>query len=216
VHDLGRLGVSNAIWDKPGKLTAAEFERVRLHPYLSGRILAFVRYPRPVGWLAVEHHERLDGSGYPQGSNGNAMTLASRILAVADAYRTWVEPRPYRPACSADEAAVQLLSKARAGRLDGGAVDTVLCAAGQHVRRHPQLPAGPTPREIEVLKFVALGHRHSEIAERLVISHKTARHHVEHIYGKIGVPIAPWHASTPPDTGWSATSESHRASSAGR
>jgi HD-GYP domain-containing protein (c-di-GMP phosphodiesterase class II)/DNA-binding CsgD family transcriptional regulator len=187
VHDLGRLGVSNAIWDKPGKLTAAEFERVRFHPYLSGRILALSDALAPLGALAVEHHERLDGSGYPQGINGNAITLASRILAVADAYRTWVEPRPHRPACPADQAAVQLLGEARAGRLDGGAVDAVLCAAGQHVRRHPQLPAGLTPREIEVLKLVALGLKHSEIAERLVISHKTARHHVEHIYGKIGV-----------------------------
>ena len=187
VHDLGRLGVSNAIWDKPGALTGPEFERVRLHPYLSQRILALSEDLAPLGALAVEHHERLDGSGYPRGLTGNAISLASRILAVADAYRTRLEPRPYRPACPAGEVAVQLRAEARAGRLDGGAVEAVLCAAGQHVRRHPQLPAGLTPREVEVLKLVALGLKYSEIAERLVISRKTARNHVEHIYAKIGV-----------------------------
>jgi HD-GYP domain-containing protein (c-di-GMP phosphodiesterase class II) len=191
VHDLGRLGVSNAIWDKPGKLASAEFERVRLHPYLSERILALSDALAPLGALAVEHHERLDGSGYPRGISGNAMTLPSRILAVADAYRTWVEPRPHRPACTAPDVAVQLRGEARAGRLDGGAVDAVLRAAGQPVTRRPQLPAGLTPREVEVLRLIAIGLKYSEIAERLVISRKTARNHVEHIYAKIGVSNRP-------------------------
>jgi DNA-binding NarL/FixJ family response regulator len=87
--------------------------------------------------------------------------------------------------------AVQLRGEARAGRLDGGAVDAVLCAAGQPVTRRPQLPAGLTPREVEVLRLVALGLKHSEIADRLVISRKTARNHVEHIYSKIGVSNRP-------------------------
>ena len=100
--------VSNAIWDKPGTLTASEFERVRLHPYLSERILAFSQTLAPLGALAVEHHERLDGSGYPRGISANAITLPSRILAAADAYRTRVEPRPHRPACTAGEAAIEL------------------------------------------------------------------------------------------------------------
>ena len=187
VHDLGRLGVSNAIWDKPGELTAAEFERVRLHPYLTERILALSADLAPLGALAVEHHERLDGSGYPRGLTGNTLTLPSRILAAADAYRTRVEPRPHRPACPADDVAVKLRAEARAGRLDGGAVEAVLRAAGQPGRRHPQLPAGLTAREVEVLKLMALGLKDSDIAERLVISRPTARHHVEHIYTKIGV-----------------------------
>src|SRR6201997_882449 len=187
VHDLGRLGVSNAIWDKQGPLTAAEFERVRLHPYLTQRILASSAHLAPLGALAVEHHERLDGSGYPRGLTGNATTIPSRILAVADAYKTRVEPRPHRPACPATEVAVQLRREAREGRLDGAAGESVLCAAGQRARRHPQLPAGLTPREVEVLRLIAIGLSHSEIAERLVISRRTARHHVEHIYTKIGV-----------------------------
>ena len=187
VHDLGRLGISNAIWDKPGTLTASEVERVRLHPYLTERMLALSEDLAQLGALAVQHHERLDGSGYPRGLSGNALSLASRILAVADAYRTKLEPRPHRPAGSAEEVAAELRAEARAGRLDGGATEAVLRAAGQRVRSQPQLPAGLTPREVEVLKLLALGLKHSEIAERLVISRKTARNHVEHIYSKIGV-----------------------------
>jgi HD-GYP domain-containing protein (c-di-GMP phosphodiesterase class II) len=186
VHDLGRLGVSNAIWDKPGTLTAAEFERVRLHPYLSERILASSQTLAPLGAIAVEHHERLDGSGYPRGITANAITLPSRILAAADAYRTRLEPRPHRPPCPAAEAAIQLRDEARAGRLDGDAVNAVLRVAGQRVTRHPQLPAGLTAREVEVLRLLAVGLKPSEIAERLVITRKTARNHVEHIYTKIG------------------------------
>ena len=79
-----------------------------MHPYLSERILAFSQTLAPLGALAVEHHERLDGSGYPRGMSANAITLPSRILAAADAYRTRVEPRPHRPACTAGEAAIQL------------------------------------------------------------------------------------------------------------
>lgn len=186
VHDLGRLGVSNAVWDKPGTLTAAEFERVRLHPYLSERILASSETLAPLGALAVEHHERLDGSGYPRGITANAMTLPSRILAAADAYRTRVEPRPHRPPCAASAAADQLCAEVRAGRLDGDAVNAVLRVAGQRVTRNPQLPGGLTTREVEVLRLLAIGLKPSEIAQRLVISHKTARNHVEHIYTKIG------------------------------
>jgi len=66
VHDLGRLGVSNAVWDRPGELTQAEFERVRLHPYLTERILASSPALAPLGAIAVQHHERMDGSGYPR------------------------------------------------------------------------------------------------------------------------------------------------------
>ena len=96
VHDLGRLGVSNAIWDKRGTLTAAELERVRLHPYLTERMLASSGALASVGAIAVQHHERLDGSGYPRGLSGDAIAPAGRILAAADAYHAMTEPRPHR------------------------------------------------------------------------------------------------------------------------
>ena len=70
MHDFGRLGVSNGIWDKRGPLTQTEMERVRLHPYLSERMLSFSPALAPLGAIAVQHHERLDGSGYPRGLSG--------------------------------------------------------------------------------------------------------------------------------------------------
>src|SRR6185369_2382798 len=87
VHDLGRLGVSNAIWDKTGPLGAGEWERIRLHPYLTERILCQSPALAPLGAIAVQHHERLDGSGYPRGLRGAAISTPARFLAAADAYR---------------------------------------------------------------------------------------------------------------------------------
>lgn len=187
VHDLGRLGVSNAIWDKHGPLTQAESERVRLHPYLTERMLASSPALAPLGALALEHHERLDGSGYPRGSSGDAISAAGRVLAVADAYRGKLEPRPHRAELTPDEAAQLLRAEVRDGRLDGEAVDGVLTAAGHRVRRRRTWPAGLTAREVEILGLVARGLSQREIAERLVISRKTASNHIEHIYSKIGV-----------------------------
>src|SRR4029079_7758596 len=85
VHDLGRLGVPNTIWDKPSALTLGELERVRMHPYLTERMLASSPLA-PLGAVAIQHHERLDGSGYPRGVRGSALTPAGRILAAADPY----------------------------------------------------------------------------------------------------------------------------------
>jgi HD-GYP domain-containing protein (c-di-GMP phosphodiesterase class II) len=186
VHDFGRLGVSNSIWDKRAALTQAEIERVRLHPYLGSRMLAFSPTLAPLGAIALQHHERLDGSGYPRGLVGEAITPAGRVLAAADAYHAMVELRPHRPARTPDQAASELRAEVAAGRLDGAAVDAVLRAAGHRVRRRREWPAGLTAREVEVLGLVARGFSNREIAERLVISRKTAGSHVEHIYAKTG------------------------------
>ena len=96
VHDLGRLGVSNAIWDKQGALSHAERERVRLHPYLTERMLASCPALTPMAAVAVQHHERLDGSGYPRGLSGSAISPEGRVLAAADFYHSRTEPRPHR------------------------------------------------------------------------------------------------------------------------
>ena len=186
VHDVGRLGVSNAVWDKQAPLTHAEVERVRLHPYLTERMLASTPVLAALADLAVQHHERLDGSGYPRGLKGDAITMGGRLLAAADMYRAKVEPRPHRPAMRPAEAAAMLRDEARAGRLDGEAVEEVLRAAGHRARRAQGWPAGLTSREVQVLRLVARGLSHKQIAEQLVISRKTASNHVEHIYTKIG------------------------------
>jgi HD-GYP domain-containing protein (c-di-GMP phosphodiesterase class II) len=187
VHDLGRLGVSNAIWDKRGPLGVGEWERLRLHPYLTERMLHQSRSLAPLARIAVQHRERLDGSGYPRALSGAAISGPARILAAADAYQAMREPRPHRPVLAPDEAAAQLRADVRAGRLDGEAVEAVLGAAGHRRARRPEGPAGLTAREIEVLRQIARGLSNKEIARALTISPKTVGNHAEHIYAKINV-----------------------------
>lgn len=187
LHDLGRLGVPNTIWDKPRALTAGEWERVRLHPYLSERMLRASPALAALGAIAGRHHERLDGSGYPRGLHGDALVPAARLLAVADAYAAMTEPRPHRPALGAEAAAGLLREEVRAGRLDEQAVDGVLAVGGHRVSRRRSGPAGLTARELEVLALLARGVSTKGIAEQLVISRKTARNHVQNIYAKAGV-----------------------------
>lgn len=187
VHDLGRLGVPNTIWDKPGVLTAAETERVRMHPYLTERMLTFSRALAPLGEVAAAHHERLDGSGYPRGLIGDAVTPAGRILAVADTYRAWLEPRPYRCAGTVEQVVTRLREEVRVGRFDGDAVDAVLCAAGHRGSTRMTWPAGLTAREVQVLRLLSRGLSNRKIADELAISSKTVGNHIEHIYTKIGV-----------------------------
>ena len=185
VHDLGRLGVSNAIWDKAGPLGVGEWERVRLHPYLTERMLQQSAALAPLAAIAVQHRERLDGSGYPKGLSGAAITRPARILGAVDAYRSMREPRPHRPALTAEQAATELRGDVRAGKLDAEAVAAVFAAAGHTVGRRQDWPAGLTTREVDVLRLVARGLSSKQIATELVISPKTARNHIEHIYAKI-------------------------------
>ena len=186
VHGFGRLGISNAIWDKRGPLGAGEWERVRLQPYLTERMLSQSAALSPLGRIAVQLRERLDGSGYPRGLSGAAISPPARILAAADAYQAMREPRPQRPQWPREGAAAELRAEVRAGRLDAQSVEAVLGAAGHRVPRRREGPAGLTLREVEVLTLVARGLTNKEIAERLVISPKTVANHVEHIYAKIG------------------------------
>jgi HD-GYP domain-containing protein (c-di-GMP phosphodiesterase class II) len=186
VHDIGRLGVSNAVWDKQAALTMSEFERVRLHPYLSERMLSFSAPLAVLGAIAGQHHERLDGSGYPRGLTGETITEPGRILAAADVYQAMTSPRPHRPALPAAEAAAALRTQVTSSQLDGAAVDAVLRAAGHRVRRRREWPAGLTLREVEISRLLTQGLTARAIADRLGISAKTAGSHIEHIYAKTG------------------------------
>ncbi len=119
LHDLGRLGVSNAILEKTGPLSSAEHERVRLHPYLTDRMLVGIRALRRSRDIASRHHERLDGSGYPHGLTAATLPPADRLLAAAEMYHAMTEPRPHRDALAAEHAAALLRAEVTAGRLDG-------------------------------------------------------------------------------------------------
>ena len=186
VHDLGRVAVPVRIWQKAGPLTPDEWERVRLHAYHSERVLAHSPFLAGLASVATAHHERCDGSGYHRGTAGAALTPPARLLAAADAYHAMTEPRPHREPLSEVQAADNLGQEAGAGRLDPDAVAAVLEAAGQRVPRMER-PAGLTEREAQVVGLLARGLQTKQVAGALGISVKTADHHIQNAYGKIGV-----------------------------
>ena len=185
VHAFGRLGVSNSIWDKPGPLGAGEWERVRMQPYYTDRMLNQSTALLPLAAIVAHCRERLDGSGYPRGLTGGAISRQGRILAAADVYRALREPRPHRAALTSDDAARVTREEARAGRLDPELVEAVLSAAGHRSKQRRDGPAGLTVREVDVLRLLARGLSTKTLAEKLGMSPKTAGNHIEHIYVKI-------------------------------
>ena len=186
LHDLGRVAVQTRIWQKPGPLTADEWEQVRLHPYHSERVFSRSPFLSTLSPIAGAHHERLDGSGYHRGATGPELALPARLLAAADAFHAMTEPRPHRGPLSGERAAQILAEEASAGRLDPDAVAAVLEAAGQRAPRLER-PAGLTAREAEVVALLARGLQTKQVALALGISVKTADRHIQNAYRKIGV-----------------------------
>ncbi len=186
VHDLGRTAIDPRTWQKPSPLSADEWEKVRLHPYHTSRVLAHASSLQGLAELACCHHEKLDASGYHRGVPGAALNPAARFLAAADAFHAMGEPRHHREPMSADEAAKQLAKQARDGKLDREAVEATLEAAGFETSRVTD-PAGLTKRETEVIGLLARGLQTKQIASRLDISAKTADRHIQNSYRKMGV-----------------------------
>jgi HD-GYP domain-containing protein (c-di-GMP phosphodiesterase class II) len=128
LHDIGKLAISNLILDKPGKLTDDEFVKVKEHPAYTLQILERAPCFAPIAPLAANHHERLDGSGYPLGLDGDALDLPMRALAVADVYEALTADRPYRGPLPAEKA-LDIVAWEVPGRLDRavfGALETYL------------------------------------------------------------------------------------------
>ena len=187
VHDLGCVAVPNTVWDKPGPLTRDERDRAETHALVTEQLLRRVPALAELASVAGAAHERVDGSGYHRRVGGGGLDVAQRVLAAADCYQAMTSDRPYRAALQPSVAAAELRAMAAAGSLDGEAVERVLAAAGHRRAARPTLPAGLTAREVEVLRLLAVGLTTRQVADRLVISAKTADHHVQHIYTKIGV-----------------------------
>jgi HD-GYP domain-containing protein (c-di-GMP phosphodiesterase class II) len=188
VHDLGRVGVENGIWDKRGHLATDEREKVRLHPYLTERILS--RCPALAGLadVASSHHERLDGSGYHRQTTREQTTEDAMVLAAADVMAALTTDRPHRARFDVEEAAQLMNAEVAAGRLEPEATAAVVSAAGGAPATAKAVnPGGLTDREVEVLRLLARGDTNRRIGEALFISPKTVGRHVENIYVKIGV-----------------------------
>lgn len=186
LHDIGMHGIPATILDKPGPLSAPEWERMRMHPYYTERMLARPPALARLGAIASMTRERSDGSGYPRGLTASTIPATARVLAAACAFRAMTEPRAHRPAMTPKQAASELAADARAGRLDADAVDAVLAAAEQRRGKRRSGPAGLTSREIEVLTLIARGASTRQVAHRLAITPKTAETHIERIYAKTG------------------------------
>ena len=122
VHDLGKINVPAEILSKPGKLTDLEFGLIKVHPQAGYDILKGIDFPWPIAQMVLQHHERLDGSGYPQGLKGDAILLEARILAVADVVEAIFAHRPYRPGLGI-EVAMEEITKNRGIFYDPQAVD---------------------------------------------------------------------------------------------
>jgi HD-GYP domain-containing protein (c-di-GMP phosphodiesterase class II) len=124
LHDIGKLGVSNRILDKPGKLDAEEWVAIKRHPELSMAILGQVDVFSELAWLGGTHHERLDGSGYPFGLRAGELDLPARVLQVADVAEALTAERPYRAALPLDEV-FAIIDRDTPAKLDGDVVDAL-------------------------------------------------------------------------------------------
>lgn len=125
IHDIGKIGVPAEIINKPIRLTDIEFNLIKIHPLVGYNILKQIKFPWPVAKMILQHHERMNGSGYPHGLSGDAILLQARILGVADVVEAMASRRPYRPALGIDKA-LEEISQNRSVLYDPEVVDTCL------------------------------------------------------------------------------------------
>jgi HD-GYP domain-containing protein (c-di-GMP phosphodiesterase class II) len=125
LHDIGKITIPAEILSKPGKLTKIEYQLIQGHPQSSYDVLKDVEFPWPVAQVALQHHERMDGSGYPQGLKGEAIVLEARIMAVADVVEAMSSHRPYRPGLGIDKALAEI-ERGRGTAYDADVADACL------------------------------------------------------------------------------------------
>lgn len=130
IHDIGKIAIPAEILNKPGRLNDAEFSLIRSHPKVGYDILATTEFPWPIGQIVLQHHERMDGSGYPSGLKGRQILLEARILGVADVVEAMASHRPYRPAQGINEALEEII-RYRGVLFDPDVVDACLLLFNQ-------------------------------------------------------------------------------------
>lgn len=122
LHDIGKISVPTSILNKSGHLNKHEFNLIKMHPQTGFDIVKDIEFDQPVAQIILQHHERLDGSGYPQGLSGEEILLESRILAVADVVEAMSSHRPYRPALGIEKA-LEVIEKGKSVHYDARVVD---------------------------------------------------------------------------------------------
>ena len=125
IHDLGKIAVPAEILSKPGRITEAEFSIIKSHPQVAYDILKEIEFPWPIAQIVLQHHERMEGSGYPQGLSGADMYQEARIIAVADVVEAMASHRPYRPALGID-VALEEISQNKGAIYDSEVADACL------------------------------------------------------------------------------------------
>lgn len=146
IHDVGKIGVPTEILGKPGRLTATEMEMVRSHAQAGYEIVKNVRFAWPIAQMVWQHHERLDGSGYPRGLKGDQIMLEARIISVADVVDAMAGARPYRAALGIDAALAEII-KGRGTLYDTRVVDA--CVALFRERGY-RLPSDTSSAAMEI------------------------------------------------------------------
>lgn len=185
VHDIGRVAVSNGVWDSREPLGALEWEQIRSHAGHTHRVLSFFEHTRGLADIAASAHERSDESGYP--ARRAPTTVAARVLEACDVAVALGEARPHRPAMSPSAKREHLQDESKRGSLDRAAVECVLALLDGRSLAPAVAPSALSEREIAVLALLARGASNKEIAAELGISPKTVQHHVAHVYEKTGV-----------------------------
>ncbi len=138
LHDIGKIGVSEAILLKPGPLDDNEVEQIRRHPEIGARIVSQMRFAPEVGPIILSHHERWDGGGYPSGLRGEDIPIGARIITIVDAYDAMMTNRPYRAALGYDQV-VQRLRAGRGTQFDPNVLDIFLTLLHAGQLRSPEL-----------------------------------------------------------------------------
>ncbi|GAB3569535.1 HD domain-containing protein [Arthrobacter alkaliphilus] len=187
LRDIGKAAVSNRVLAKPAALNRSEEDEYELHALHTQRVLARATDLSAEAELASVHHEREDGSGYFRGLRGESIAQGGKLIAAVDAYLEGTHPRVGEP-LPPQAACQQLQQLAGRGALDSEATRAVVVAVtGAEVPVRRDWPAALTERQVEVLRHIARGLSNKQIAAALVVSPRTAEHHVQDIYQKIGV-----------------------------